>query len=224
MSELVSLIRAIVGDELARRAEPQLGVVTAVHARDSNASDNNHQVNVRVPASGVELQRVAVAVDRAGRSCLPRVGDLVLVLFVGGDLQGPVVVGTLYDASVRPPVTKPAEVIYEPPDPQESGVRRLAAKLPSGAQILFDDGRLIITLGTTEVVIEADGDVSIKSAAKISIEAQADISVEAAGNLDIKAQGNLTLSGMATTLEGQGAATVKGPVIKVAGATQFSPS
>lgn len=225
MTDLVGMIRAIVSDELSRRAAPQLGVVTAVHARDADGSDNNHQVNVRVPASGVELQRVAVTVDRAGRSCLPRIGDMVLVVFVDGDVQGPVVVGTLYDASTRPPVGKPAEIVYENPDGEEDGIRRFAAKLRGGTEIVWDDRTLTLTMGSTEITVEADGDVAVKSAGKLTIEAQADVSIEAQGSIAIKAQGTLDLkSGAAATLEGQAAATVKGPAIKIAGVTQFSPS
>jgi uncharacterized protein involved in type VI secretion and phage assembly len=225
MTNLVGMIRAIVADELSRRAAPQLGVVTSVHARDSDSSDNNHQVNVRVPAAGVEFQRVPVAVDRAGRSCLPRIGDLVVVVFVDGDVQGPVVVGTVYDSSTRPPVAKPAENVYESPDDEESGIRRFAAKLPSGIEIVFDDSMLSVTMGSTQIVVEADGDVTVKSAGKLTIEAQADVSIEAQGNIAIKAQGSLDLAaGTAATLEGQAGATVKSPAIKLAGMTQFAPS
>lgn len=218
------MIRAIVMDEMTRHAAPQLGLVTAVHARDADGSDNNHQVNVRVPASGVELQRVPVTVDRAGRSCLPRIGDAVLIVFVDGDMQGPVVVGTLYDATIRPPVGKPTEIVYETPDDEENDIRRFAAKLPSGTEIVWDDKLLTLTMGSTEIIVEADGDVTIKSAGKLTIEAQADISIEGQGNIAIKAQGTLDLAGMSTTLEGKSAATVKGPAIKIAGVTQFSPS
>lgn len=219
------MIRAIVADELSRRATPQLGVVTAVHSRDSDSSDNNHQVNVRVPAAGVELQRVPVAVDRSGRSCLPRIDDLVVLLFVDGDMQGPVVVGTVYDSATRPPVAKPAENVYESPDDEESGIRRFAAKLPSGVEIVLDDSLLTMTMGSTEIVVEADGDVTVKSAGKLTIEAQSDVSIEGQGNIAIKAQGKLDLTaGMAATLEGQASATVKSPAIKIAGMTQFAPS
>lgn len=225
MTSMVDMIRAIVADELSRRAAPQLGVVTSVHSRDSDSSDNNHQVNVRVPAAGVELQRVPVAVDRAGRSCLPRIDDLVVVLFVDGDVQGPVVVGTVYDSSTRPPVAKPAELVYENPDEEESGIRRFAAKLPSGVEFVFDDSTLSLTMGSTEIIVEADGDVTVKSAGKLTIEAQADVSIEGQGNIAIKAQGKLDLTaGMAATLEGQASATVKSPAIKIAGMTQFAPS
>ena len=71
MSDMVDIIRAIVRDEMARRRSPELGLVTAVQSRDSDGSDNNHQVNVRLRASGVELQRVPVAAARLGLSLLP---------------------------------------------------------------------------------------------------------------------------------------------------------
>ena len=129
MTELIDTLRAIVRDELARRVAPELGVVTTVHARDGDSSDANHQVNVRLAATGIELQHVPVLVGRLGLAMLPQVDDTVLVVFVGGDLNAPLVVGSVYDAKVQPPVAKAGEVVYEPSDaggdamcdPQQAG-------------------------------------------------------------------------------------------------------
>ena len=103
MSEMINLLRAIVRDELAQRRGPEIGIVTAVEARDADGSENNHQVNVRLRTSGVELQRVPVAVARVGLSMLPRVDDLVLVVFIKDDFNAPVVGGCVYDEKLLPP-------------------------------------------------------------------------------------------------------------------------
>lgn len=224
MSDLIEILRAVIRDEMERRRAPELGIVTEVLARESESSDNNHQVKVRLRDSGVELQWVPVAVGRLGLSLLPQVGDLVLVVFVGGDLNSPVVVGSVYDAQVQPPVAKPAEVVYQPTDAQDASLRRFHLELANGSTLTIDEDKLTVALGGTEVVINRDGDVAIKSAAKLTIQTQGDMSLEASGNLDLKAQGNVTVSGVSATVEGQGSAKLKAPAVSLAGNTQFSPS
>lgn len=225
MAELIDALRAIVRDELARRLAPEIGIVTAVHARDSDSSDANHQVNVRLVVTGIELQNVPVVVGRLGWSMLPQADDSVLVVFAQGDLNAPVVVGSLYDAQVQPPVAKAAEVVYQPSDAGgDAALRRLHLALGSDVTLTLDDENLSIKLGGTELTLTKDGDISISSAAKLTIKAQGDIGLEAGGNLDLKAQGNVTISGNATSVEGLASAKLKAPSVSLAGNTQFSPS
>jgi len=224
VTELIDTLRAIVRDELGRRRGAELGVVTAVHPREADGSDANHQVHLRLVATGVELQHVPVAVGRLGLSMLPQVGDTVLVVFVQGDLNAPVVVGSLYDAQVQPPVAKAGELVYQPSDAGgDASLKRLHAALGSDVTVTLDDENLIVKLGGTEMTIAKDGDVTITGAAKLTIKTQGDITFEASGNLELKAQGNVSISGIATTVEGQGSVKVKGPMVSLAGNTQFSP-
>jgi phage baseplate assembly protein gpV len=225
VTALIDTLRAIVRDELARSRAPELGVVTAVHPRDAEGSDANHQAHVRLVATGVELQHVPVVVGRLGVSVLPQVGDTVLVLFVQGDLNAPVVVGSLYDAAVQPPVAQAGEWVYQPSDAGgDASLRRLHIALGDGATLTFDDENLTVKLGGTELTIAKDGDVTVTSAAKLVVKTQGDMSFEASGNLDLKAQGNVTVSGVAATVEGTGSAKLKAPAVSLAGNTQFSPS
>ena len=187
MSDMVDIIRAIVRDEMARRRAPELGLVTSVFARDSDSSDNNHQVNVRLRASGVELQRVPVAAARLGLSLLPKVDDLVLVVFANDDINAPVVVGSVYEETVQPPVAKPEELVYMPTDPDDSAIRRLHIELANGCALTWQDDHLTLKLGGTELTVNQDGDVQIKSAGKFEIKADGDISIEAGGNITLKA-------------------------------------
>lgn len=224
-SELIDTLRSLIRDELARRRAPALGIVTAVHARDADGSDANHQVNVRLVASGLELQHVAVAVGRLGLSMLPQAGDTVIVVFIEDDLNAPVVVGSLYDTQVQPPVAQAGELIYAPSDAGgDASMKRLHVALGSDVTLTADDENLKLVLGGTELTIARDGDVTITSAARLVIQSQGDISLEAGGNLDLKAQANVTLSGVSTTVEGQGSAKLKAPAVTLAGNTQFSPS
>lgn len=224
MSDIVQMVRAIVREELSRHRAPELGVVTEAFSNEDGSGPNNHQVNVKLRGSGVELQRAAVAVGRAGLSMLPRKDDLVMVAFDGGDLNAPVVLGSVYGHTTRPPQAAPLEIVYQPLDEEDSAVRRFHVELPGGNQVTLDDEKLTIKFAGTEVVVAKDGDVTVKSNANVKIESKGDVEITAQGNLALTAQQNVTVKGLSSTLEGQSGATVKGPQISLAGLTNFSPS
>jgi len=224
VSELLDTLRAIVRDELRRRREPELATVTQVFARTGDGDKSNHEVSLRLRGSGVELPRVPVAVARLGLSALPQEGDLLLVNFVGGDLNAPVAVGCLYDEQAHPPVAQPHEVVYQPPDDGDSGVRRLHLELSSGAALTLGDDKLEILLGDTSIVVNRDGDLVISAKGNLKLSAQGDVEIEAQGDLKLTAQGQLALKGSEATVEGQTQASFKAPQLGLAGMTQFSPS
>jgi phage baseplate assembly protein gpV len=222
-TNLLGTLRAIVRDELSRMRPPELAQVTQLYPSSSDDTAN-HQIDVKLRRSGVELKRVPMSVSRLGLSILPQVDDLVVVAFLGGDLNAPVVLGCLYDDQAHPPKADEHEVVYTPPDPGDSGVRRLYVELSSGAKLTLDDDTVKVELGDTSLIVNRDGDVSLKSKGKIELSAQGDITLDAQGDIKLSAQGDLKLTGMSATLEGQSSTTVKGPSIAVNGMTQFSPS
>jgi uncharacterized protein involved in type VI secretion and phage assembly len=198
--------------------------VSQVYPRTGNGSKDNHQVNVKLRSSGLDLQRVPVLVGRLGLSALPNQDDLVLVEFVGGDLNAPVVVGCLYDDQAHPPVAQLHDVVYQPPDDQDSSVRRLHIELQSGSTITLDDDKLVLKLGDTTITVNRDGDVVIDAKGNIQLKSQGDIELDASGDVKISAQSQLSLTGMTTSVEGQSQTKVKGAQLALAGMTQFSPS
>jgi len=224
MTAPLATFRSLVSDAQDRRRFPELGIVTQLFPKSSDGGKENHQVAVKLPSSDVELLRANVAVGRLGIAALPRVGDLVLVVFVDGDLNAPIVVGSLYDHLNHPPKADANEVVYEVPDAAASGVRRLHLALPSGATVTLDDDTLSVVFGGTSVEVKRDGDVTVKSAANVSVQSGGDLSLEAQGNVSIKAQGQLEISGATVAVEGQATASLKGAQVSIGGITQFSPS
>jgi phage baseplate assembly protein gpV len=220
MSDVVNIVRAIVREEMRRHRCPELGIVTEVFPGDG--AENNHQVSVRLRSSGVELQRAPVSVGRMGFSMLPEVGDLVLLAFVEGDLNAPVVIGSIYHNEKQPPQAGPLETVYQPFGDEDSSIRRFHLELPSGSTLTIDDDKLQVENGETTVVIERDGDVTVKSSAKVTIESGGDITLDAGGNLQLSAQQNVSIKGMSTIVEGQADAKLKGPTVTLAGITSFS--
>lgn len=224
MSELIATLRSIVRDELARMRYCELGSVTATYPRDGGGSKNNHEVNLRLLQSGVELQRVPVVVGRIGLSALPSEGDLMVVAFANGDANAPIALGSVYDDQSHPPVAQDHEVVYQPPDPGDSGVRRIHIELQSGSKLTLDDDKLQIALGDTSVVVNRDGDVEIQSKGKIHLASEGDLEIESQGDLKLTAQNQLTVKAVTVSIEGQAQAGLKGAAISIAGMTQFSPS
>ncbi len=223
MSELMQTLKRLVRSELARYRVPELGIVTEVFSRDGESSDNNHQVGVRLRASGVELPRVPVAVSRLGLSSLPAVGALVVVVFIGGDLNAPVVMGAVYDDQSQPPVAEPEQVVYQPQD-TGGGERRLHVELPSGAILTAEDDAVFVEAGGTQLRIDRDGDVSIQAAGSMTVEAQGDVEISAAGSLKLEGQAGVEVSGATFLAEAQGEAKLKAPALSLAGTTQFNPA
>jgi phage baseplate assembly protein gpV len=224
MSDMVDTIRAIVRDELRRVQFPDLGVVSAVFPRSGESDKNNHQVNLKLRGTALELQKVPVAVGRLGLSALPNVGDLMVVAFIGGDLNAPVALAAVYDHQRHPPVAEPHELVYQPPDDAESNVRRVHIELQDGSSVSLDDDKLSVSMGGTSLVIEKDGDVSIEAKGDIQLKSDGKIALQAGGDISLEASGNLTLKGTSTSVEGQSNAKLKAPQISVGGNVAFSPS
>lgn len=216
MSAVVPSLRALIRAELAALRLPELGVVTRVYTNDGGKGEVANEVDLRLRGSTLELQRVPCAVGRLGLSCVPRVDDLVVVAFVGGALNAPVVIGSLYDERVLAPDAGADEVVYVVPDDARDGARRVELQLPNDRKITVEDAKVTIALGSTTITVEADG--------KIALEAGGDISLKAKGALTLEAEGDATLKGSSVTVEGQGSAKLKGATTTISGTTNFSPT
>jgi len=220
MSSLVDVLRAIIRDEIAARHPPELAIVTRVHPGDGSAG--NHQADLRLRASGLELTRVPVAVPRLGFSLLPRPDDLVVVLFVDGDVNAPVVVGSLYDGKRQPPQAAALDAVFAPPDAKDSAVKRLYIATPGGGKLTIDDGGLQFEAGGSKLQIAQDGDVTVTSAKAIKVESQAGMSIKAGTDLTLEAATSLKLRAPQVAIEAQAEAKLKGAAVTIAGLTSFS--
>lgn len=231
MTELIDTLRQIVRAELARIRPPELGLVLDVFPGDGG--DGNHQADLRLRESGLTLRRVPVVVSRPGVSLLPRVGDAVVVSFLGGDVAQPVVLGAVYTGNEQPPEAGPLEAVFQPGDASDSAVRRVHLETPTGGTVTLDDETLVVTLGGTTLTLEQDGNVDIAAAGSITLSAQGDVTIDAGGTLSVSAGQNVEIEAqiavsakgnVEATLEAGAKTTVKGALIGVAGLTQFSAS
>lgn len=191
----------------------ELGIVTEVFTNEGGSGDSNLAANVRLRGSATELQRVPVAVSRLGVSAVPLVGDLVVLGFVGGDLNGAVVLGTLYDEQAPAPDAAADEVVYVVPD-GEGGARRLEIEMPNGNKVTVLDESVTIAMGGTTMTVESDGNITMEAAGDLSFKAQGAISLEATSDVKI--------SGVSVAVEGSAEAKLKGATTTIAGVTSFS--
>ncbi|WP_380168389.1 phage baseplate assembly protein V [Jannaschia sp. R86511] len=212
MSTFVPLMTQVVRRELAAQRGIGLGVVDAARTNDGGGGEHHVECDVRLHGSGLVLQSVPVAVARPGISAVPRPGDLVVVGFVDGDVNGAVVLGALHAAGTPSPDAGPEEVVYAVPD--SGGERRLEVQLPNGSTLTLTDSALTVTMGSTTLTVEQDG--------AIALEAAGDITLKANGSLSLEAATSATLTGASVTVEGSGSATLKGATTTIAGTTQFS--
>jgi hypothetical protein len=110
---MLELVRRVVRSELARTRTSALAVVTAVHAHTAEDDENNYEVDVKLKHDDLELKRVPVSVPHAGAAAPARVGDLVLVQPLDGELQQSLVTGRFYHVDDRPPLHQEDEVLLE---------------------------------------------------------------------------------------------------------------
>jgi uncharacterized protein involved in type VI secretion and phage assembly len=187
------------------------GVAVAVVTNNKDP-ENLGRVKVKYPWRETEdesywarLTTFMAGPDRGGYF-LPEVNDEVLVAFENGDIDHPIILGSLWSGKLKPPEN----------NANGKNDRRLI-KSRSGHQVILDDtdgsekidiidksGRNLITIKTSSNTIEITSaqDITLKAQGKISLEcsqlefkARATAKLESSGNMDLKATGIATLKG-----------------------------
>ncbi|AKQ66595.1 hypothetical protein A176_003507 [Myxococcus hansupus] len=165
MSDLVTLMRAIIRAELASLRLGDIGVVTAAFPH-AEGDVHNHECNVKLREGGLELRRVPITTPHVGMVSAPRVGDLVLISYVGGDPQRPLVVGRLYSDETQPP--EHAEDEW-----------RVASPPGGKTSIAIDkDQSVVITAGETVVTVKQDDTISIVGKQDLSIQVDGNVKLQ----------------------------------------------
>jgi phage baseplate assembly protein gpV len=197
VSNLYDTIRKIVQQELARTRTAELAVVQQVHPCDPD----NYACTVVLRDSDIVLKQVPLTTPRKGVAMVPDVGDLVLVQFIGGQVNAPVITGTLYNDQDRPPQNAEKQaVVHLPSDSDVSSALRIELNTgPANAVVLSIGGALKLTLidddpvvkldvadGKATLTIARDGTVKLESSNALNIKASADIQIEAGGQLNLK--------------------------------------
>lgn len=184
---IVETMRGIAERELKKIHFPQLGIVTSIFPHSSGTDKDNYECNVKLKTADIELRKVPIATQCIGLVGVPRVGDLVLLAFINGDINAPIVIGRLYNDEDRPPLNEAEEVVYVPPYVENPDVRRIYLEFPGKMILRITDEEVDVNAGETKVVIQRDGDVIIESKANINIRAEGDTTLKSKGNLNFSA-------------------------------------
>src|SRR5215472_5537483 len=108
----------------------EMGTVTSVFPHSDQNDKDNYECNVKLKNKDLELRKVPLATQGIGLAHVPRVGEMVLVAFLEGDINSPIILGRLYNDQDRPPVSKDEGIIFQPPFKQDNDKRRLHMELP----------------------------------------------------------------------------------------------
>jgi len=215
MHRVLNTMRQVARHELEQHCSVSFGVVKSVHGSNGQA---NYACTVQLRESGVVLPKVPIATGLIGMAALPRQNDLVVVVFAGGDLHAPVVVGRLYSEDVEPPKNGPGELVTVLPGDEQSTDKRLELRVSTPGdgtrsikltldgsvkvELSIDDGGLSLKAQDTELKLtqsgSSDGRAELKAGDnKVVIEQGGDITIEATGTLKLKGQ-KVEISGDAT--------------------------
>lgn len=180
MTDPVALIRAIVREELRALQLGDIAVVTSVFAHADEGDAHNYECSVKLRESDLELRKVPMCTPHVGMASPPAVGDLVLLSYVGGDINRAVVVGRLYSDEARPPVHAEGEWRVESP-----------LKGPSSLAIA-KDGAVVVTAGKTVVTVRQDGEVEIAGEKDLKIDVKGNVAIKC-GDCTVDASGKIDL-------------------------------
>lgn len=211
----VEVIKKIAEDEAKKLHLLELGVVTSIFPHAGKSDKDNYECNVRLKNRDLELRKIPIATSHIGLVSVPNVGDLVILGFVGGNINAPVVLGRLYNDEDRPPVNDAGEIVYKSPDAKKNGVRRLSLELPNGITLAITDDELKAEVGSSVVTIKTDGLVTIDSNAGVTIKAKGDVELSGS-NIKIESQQALELkAGTTGTLKASATLDISGAMVNI---------
>jgi uncharacterized protein involved in type VI secretion and phage assembly len=196
---LFESIQQIVREELGRIRTAELATVQSQHPHASASDNDNYACTVVLRDSGIVLGHVPVATDRIGTASIPAVGELVVVQFLNGDINSPVIVGRLYNDEDRPPANDDGQAIWHLPlgasdddavhmELHSNGSRKAVMKLGSGLDLTLQDDDPVVSLvvGDASLTMKKDGTIELKGK---------DITLDGSGKVTVKAASDLTLKG-----------------------------
>jgi phage baseplate assembly protein gpV len=196
----IDVIKQVAEDEVKKLNLLELGIVTSVFPHAGQSDNENNDCSVRLKnRDNFELRHVPIATHVRGFACVPNIGDLVVVAFLSGDINAPVVIGKLYNDQDRPPENKNEyEVMFEP-----FGKGRIWMNFPTAGGVTFtlDDDLLKLEAGGTVITLNKDGSVKI--------DVKKNLEITSPDYIKLSAKGDLTLEGNNINVTAQNNATVK---------------
>lgn len=202
MHQIVQTIRDIARHEVDQHWAPCLGVVKSVQG------SGKYSCTVRLRETQLVLPEVPIATGLLGTAALPSEGDLVVVVFAGGDLHAPIVVGRLHNDQIAPPDNDSGKINVSLPAGEQSDDKRLQLEVATPGdgtrklhllldgnvkvELLVDDSGIEFKAQDTSLTLKqsgsSDGKAELKVGDnKVTVDQSGDITIEATGTLKLKA-------------------------------------
>lgn len=208
MTGIVEAMKKVAESEVGKVHVAELGVVTSVFPHADDGDNDNYECSVKLRDKDVELRQVPVATQHIGFASIPQIGDLVLVSFVNGDINAPVITGRLYNDEDRPPASQAEEMVYIPPYDSNPDLRRIYIELPDQTVTLtIQDEQVLIHVGDTDITVSKEDGVNLTSKLPITISTEDDLSIKAK-NVKIESDAD-------TEFTASGKMTVKGSTVDI---------
>jgi uncharacterized protein involved in type VI secretion and phage assembly len=216
MTTIVETIQKVVKSEMRKVRTLELGVVQSIFPHGESSDKNNYECNITLPDEDLEIRKAPIATQGIGLVNIPQVGDLVLVAFESGDINHPIVIGRLYNAKDRPPISKDEEIIFSPPYSKKSDRQRLRIELAEKKMVLtLTDELLTVEAGKTVLKMKSDGEVTVESESDIKLQAKGDMTL-AAANIKMKSDEAVQIeAGTTADIKSSATMTLKGATINL---------
>lgn len=211
---LLDTIRHIVREEMRRLQTATLAIVQDIHPHASASDEDNYACTVKLQDSELVLNKVPVATARMGLTSIPAVNDLVLVQFINGDINSPVITGSLYNDEDRPPVNADGQWVYQLPlgAAEGEGVHLSISSADTPSLDLKIGGSMVLSLKDDDPVVSLDVG---SGAATLTIDSDGAVALKSSRDLTLEAGAKLLLKGQSIKAEGAAEVTVKGGVINL---------
>jgi phage baseplate assembly protein gpV len=197
MDSIVGVMQKIAQAEVQKIYTTELGIVTAVFPHATTDDKDNYQCSVKLKnyqqpnGKDFELRKVPVMTPHLGLVNIPNVGDLVLINFLSGNINAPVIIGRLYNDEDQPPINQEKEFVLQH-NHQNGG----SLKIDQAGVVTVNskNGKNIVTIKDEEISIAVDN-----GSCKITVE-NGGITIEAANNnVNIKSAGAIKIGDAATS-------------------------
>lgn len=194
----------------------EFGTVKKVKAHKSDNDGVNYMCDVMLD-SGNNVSAQVIS-PRMGFACIPEVDDRVVLGFIGGSLNYAIILGTVYNDKIKPPLFDEGEAVYVCPKGKKSDsdmkkLKRLYMELPMHKMKLvvqeenvhyellkykFDlekeKGIKLEVNEKTSLAISKDGDITITAKdTKISINKEGEIAIDSKQKVGIKTTAEVSL-------------------------------
>ncbi|MES0488423.1 MAG: phage baseplate assembly protein V [Leptospirales bacterium] len=181
---MIEVMQKVAAKEAQKIYTTEIGVVSAIFPHEAADDMDNYQCSITLQnkktpeGKDFELRKVPVASQHVGLVMIPDVGDLVVVAFINGNVNAPIILARLYDEKNRPPENSAGQLVLK-------HLKNTLIELDSGTKIEIDP--------KGNVAIDSTGNISVTSQGQVSLQSEKDFSINSKGMVSVDATKKATI-------------------------------